>query len=91
MEKLIEFFCVGPALSTQRYAPPLVRGKAAVLQHLLAMFHPRPFLLSRFGPQGAVACIRAQSTDYLEIAFRSVIHMSGGTELILVTKYLETT
>jgi hypothetical protein len=34
------------------------------------MFHPRPFLYSRFPPQGAVACVRAENEKFLEIQFR---------------------
>lgn len=60
----------GPGLTSDRYYPPVVKGKLAIIYRLLAMFHPRPFLLTRFGPQGTVACIRAENKDYLDIAFR---------------------
>lgn len=36
------------------------------------MFHPRPFVKTRFAPQGAVACIQAISAFYYTIAFRYV-------------------
>lgn len=42
-----------------------------LIHSLLSMFHPRPFIKSRFAPQGAVACIQASSDFYFHIAFRS--------------------
>lgn len=52
----------------------LLTGVAAPLQvlihSLLSMFHPRPFIRSRFAPQGAVACIRASNDFYYDIVFR---------------------
>lgn len=41
-----------------------------LIHSLLSMFHPRPFIKSRFAPQGAVACIRASSDFYYDIVFR---------------------
>ncbi|CAH3171495.1 unnamed protein product [Porites evermanni] len=61
---------MGPGLTSDRYYPPLIKGRLAIIYRLLAMFHPRPFLLTRFGPQGTVACIRAENKDYLDIVFR---------------------
>lgn len=61
---------MGPGLTSDRYYPPLIKGRLAIIYRLLAMFHPRPFLLTRFGPQGTVACIRAENKDYLDIIFR---------------------
>merc|ERR1719505_529005 len=34
------------------------------------MLHPRPFINSRFPPQGSLACVRAVSDDFLDISFR---------------------
>ena len=65
-------FASGPGLTSDRYYPPLIKGRLAIIYRLLAMFHPRPFLLTRFGPQGTVACIRAENKDYLDIVFRSL-------------------
>lgn len=41
-----------------------------IIHRLLSMFHPRPFVRTRFAPQGAVACIQASSSFYYTIAFR---------------------
>lgn len=38
------------------------------------MFHPRPFIKSRFAPQGTVACIRASNDFYYDIVFRWGAH-----------------
>ena len=65
-----EFKCAGPGLTSNRHYPTPVKGRLAILYKLLSMFHPRPFLLTRFGPQGTVACVRAESKDYLDIVFR---------------------
>ena len=60
----------GPGLSSNRYFPPSVNTNHLSLQYLLQMFHPRPFLYTRFPPQGAVACVRAENKKFLEIEFR---------------------
>lgn len=57
-------------LPNNRYHPPAPRGKEVLIHSLLSMFHPRPFVKSRFAPQGAVACIRASSDFYYHIVFR---------------------
>lgn len=57
-------------LPNNRYHPPTPRGKEALLHSLLSMFHPRPFIKSRFAPQGAVACLQASSDFYHHIVFR---------------------
>lgn len=36
------------------------------------MFHPRPFVKTRFAPQGAVACLTAISDFYYTVLFRWV-------------------
>lgn len=41
-----------------------------LIHSLLSMFHPRPFVKSRFAPQGTVACVRASSDFYYDIVFR---------------------
>lgn len=60
----------GPGLTNNRYYPPVVKGRLAIIFKLLAMFHPRPFVLTRFSPQGSVACIRAENNEFLDIVFR---------------------
>lgn len=58
-------------LPNNRYHPPTPKGfKEALVHSLLSMFHPRPFIKSRFAPQGTVACIRASNDFYYDIAFR---------------------
>ncbi|NXV80257.1 SELN protein, partial [Atlantisia rogersi] len=57
-------------LSNNRFYPPPPKGKEILIHRLLSMFHPRPFVKTRFAPQGAVACIQAISTFYYTIAFR---------------------
>lgn len=57
-------------LPNNRYHPPTPRGKEVLIHSLLSMFHPRPFVKSRFAPQGAVACMRAISDYYYNIVFR---------------------
>ncbi|KAJ3613550.1 hypothetical protein NHX12_019797 [Muraenolepis orangiensis] len=57
-------------LPNNRYNPPTPKGKEAFIHSLLSMFHPRPFVKSRFAPQGAVACIRASNDFYYDIVFR---------------------
>lgn len=41
-----------------------------LIHRLLSMFHPRPFVRTRFAPQGAVACLQASSSFYYTVAFR---------------------
>lgn len=57
-------------LANNRYHPPAPRGKEVLIHSLLSMFHPRPFVKTRFAPQGAVACVRAISDYYYDIVFR---------------------
>ncbi|KAK3563464.1 hypothetical protein QTP86_028877 [Hemibagrus guttatus] len=57
-------------LPNNRYHPPSPRGKEVLIHTLLSMFHPRPFIKSRFAPQGAVACVRAVSDFYYDVVFR---------------------
>lgn len=57
-------------LSNNRFYPPTPRGREVLIHKLLAMFHPRPFVKTRFAPQGAVACVRAVSDFYYDIVFR---------------------
>lgn len=57
-------------LPNNRYHPPSPKGKEVLIHSLLGMFHPRPFIKSRFAPQGAVACIRASNDFYYDIVFR---------------------
>lgn len=57
-------------LPNNRYHPPTPKGKEVLIHAVLSMFHPRPFIKSRFAPQGTVACIRASSDFYYDISFR---------------------
>ncbi|TRY83438.1 hypothetical protein DNTS_016194 [Danionella cerebrum] len=57
-------------LPNNRYHPPAPQGREVLIHSLLSMFHPRPFVKSRFAPQGAVACIRGLSDFYYDIVFR---------------------
>ncbi|KAJ0008985.1 hypothetical protein NQD34_016400 [Periophthalmus magnuspinnatus] len=57
-------------LPNNRYHPPTPKGKEVLIHSLLSMFHPRPFIKSRFAPQGTVACIRASNDFYFDIYFR---------------------
>ena len=59
-------------VGSNRYFPPRVEDKNIVIQRLLSMFHPRPFLMMRFGPQGSLACVRAYNEEYIDIVFRLV-------------------
>ncbi|CAG10470.1 unnamed protein product, partial [Tetraodon nigroviridis] len=57
-------------LPNNRYHPPTPKGKEVLIHSLLSMFHPRPFVKSRFAPQGTVACLRASNDFYYDIVFR---------------------
>nr|XP_061798833.1 selenoprotein N-like [Nerophis lumbriciformis] len=57
-------------LPNNRYHPPTPKGKEVFIHSLLSMFHPRPFIKSRFSPQGTIACIRASNDFYYDIVFR---------------------
>uniref|UniRef100_A0A7N4PEH2 EF-hand domain-containing protein n=1 Tax=Sarcophilus harrisii TaxID=9305 RepID=A0A7N4PEH2_SARHA len=57
-------------LSDNRFYPPPPKGKEVIIHRLLSMFHPRPFVKTRFGPQGAVACLTAISDSYYTVVFR---------------------
>lgn len=56
--------------SSNRYNPPKVEDRLVLIHRLLAMFHPRPFLRTRFAPQGAKATVRAFNDKYVDIVFR---------------------
>ncbi|KAI8481488.1 skeletal muscle fiber development [Branchiostoma belcheri] len=58
------------SLSSYRYFPPKVSGKEVILHRLLGLFHPRPFVYMRFGPQGAVATVRAENERWVDVVFR---------------------
>uniref|UniRef100_A0A4X2KGP4 EF-hand domain-containing protein n=1 Tax=Vombatus ursinus TaxID=29139 RepID=A0A4X2KGP4_VOMUR len=60
----------GAHLSDNRFYPPPPKGKEVIIHRLLSMFHPRPFVKTRFGPQGAVACLTAISDSSYTVAFR---------------------
>ncbi|KPP63889.1 selenoprotein N-like [Scleropages formosus] len=59
-------------LPNNRYQPPPPRGKEVIIHSLLSMFHPRPFIKTRFAPQGAVGCIRAASEIHAEFQLNDV-------------------
>ncbi|KAM9037307.1 selenoprotein N-like isoform 4-T5 [Sarcophilus harrisii] len=44
--------------------------REVIIHKLLSMFHTRPFVKTRFGPQGTVACLTAISGSYYTVAFR---------------------
>ncbi len=61
----------GATLSSNRYLPPkLERDPEKMIHRLLSMFHPKPFVYSRFAPQGSVAVIRAMSQRFVDVMFR---------------------
>ncbi|KAM9037303.1 selenoprotein N-like isoform 1-T2 [Sarcophilus harrisii] len=60
----------GVYLSDNRFYPPPPKGKEVIIHKLLSMFHTRPFVKTRFGPQGTVACLTAISGSYYTVAFR---------------------
>ncbi|UJR30954.1 hypothetical protein I4U23_018466 [Adineta vaga] len=57
-------------LSSNRYYPSDVANNHVIFHRLLSMFHVRPFILSRFPPQGTAAVIRARHGPFLDIYFR---------------------
>lgn len=57
-------------LSSNRYDPPEPEPEQFTLFRILQMFHPRPFLATRFPPQGTSLILRARNDHYLDIAFR---------------------
>ncbi len=61
----------GPTFSANRYYPQRLAEDADIMIHqLLTAFHRHPFVLTRFAPQGTVACIRAYDKEYVEVVFR---------------------
>ena len=75
------------------YFPPvLVREREIFVHRLLSMFHERPFVMSRFGPQGAVGCVRAINLEYIEVVFRCIsCHVTTYASSILITRIAITT
>lgn len=59
-----------PHLPSNRFYPPKVEDNLIVLHRILAMFHPRPFLITRFPPKGGVAMVRGYNDDYIDVVFR---------------------
>ncbi|CAF2881893.1 unnamed protein product [Rotaria sp. Silwood2] len=57
-------------LPANRYYPPDVSHEHIIFHRLLSMFHPRPFIFTRFPPQGTVAVVRARHGSLLDIYFR---------------------
>lgn len=53
-----------------RYYPPDVLSENIIFHRLLSMFHQRPFIFTRFPPQGTVAVVRARHGSLLDIYFR---------------------
>ncbi len=61
----------GTTLSSNRYYPPhLVDATERLLHRLLAMLHPRPFIIARFAPHGAWGCVRAVNDEYIDVVLR---------------------
>ena len=60
----------GGDLSSNRYVPPRIEGSTVIVHRLLAMFHPRPFIMMRFEPRGSMACVRAYNNEYVDIYYR---------------------
>ena len=56
--------------SMNRYHPPKPSVENALLHSILAQFHPNIFLMTRFGPKGTLAIIRAHNKDIIDIVFR---------------------
>lgn len=58
-------------LYSSKYVAPPPSGPVEELLHgLLSLFHPQPFLYSRYGPRGAAGIIRAKSFDCVDILLR---------------------
>lgn len=71
-------FCI---LSSYRYYPPDVAPNHLIFHRLLSLFHPRPFILSRFPPQGTLAVVRARQGPFLDIYFRLVLFVELVTDI----------
>ncbi len=56
--------------SMNRHRPPKPAAEHALIHTLLSMFHQNVFVISRFGPRGSVAVIRAMKEDTVDIMFR---------------------
>ncbi|RUS70570.1 hypothetical protein EGW08_021669, partial [Elysia chlorotica] len=66
-----DVYNVIPAVGrSTRHFPPQPSGKGQSIHSLLSMFHPRPFIIMRFPPQGAVGCVRAVSKTHVHVIFR---------------------
>lgn len=57
-------------LSNNRHYPEETEGVEQFLTTLLQGFHPRPFTVTRFGPKGGYAALRAKAGDIMDIYFR---------------------
>lgn len=55
---------------SKKYYPPNPDVGEAILYKLMRMLHPRPFLMTRFGPQGSAAVVQAYNDHYYNIRFR---------------------
>ena len=60
-----------------------------IFHRLLSMFHVRPFILSRFPPQGTAAVVRAQCGPFLDIYFRFVFLIILISETLNIYSYVE--
>ena len=73
VENMKQYKAQSTTLSSNRYLPPELHGEGEKIVHrLVALFHPRAFVYTRFAPQGSVAMIRAQNDKYVEVVFRYV-------------------
>ena len=61
----------GLSLSSNRYMPPPLSSDVEIMIHrLLSLFHPLPFVHSRFAPQGSTATVRSFNDEFVDIVFR---------------------
>lgn len=69
----VTLFYINIAGDSGRYFPPNpAAGVEEILFRLLRLFHPRPFILTRFGPQGSAAVVQSSNEKYYNIRFRLV-------------------
>lgn len=59
-----------PDTSSNRFFPPFVTDDGVILHRLLSMFHPHPFIMTRFGPRGTAFVVRARNDKFIDIMFR---------------------
>ena len=65
-----------PHFSANRYDPPEPEQEEMIIFRLLQMFHKKPFLLTRFPPQGTSLTLRARNENFLDIIIRFKINLN---------------